>query len=67
MKSLESWIESLALTHSPNFDECVSFLGNYFPLLHQFAETEQDKIWHKVPVSSVDHHQGDGCEDQKEL
>ena len=46
MKNFESWIESLALTHSPNFDECVSFLGNYFPLLHQFSETEQDKIWH---------------------
>lgn len=46
MKNLESWIGSLALTHSPSFDECVSYLGNYFPLLHQFAETEQDKIWH---------------------
>ncbi len=46
MKNLELWLESLALTHAPNFDECVSFLGKYFPLLHQFSETEQDKIWH---------------------
>jgi predicted kinase len=46
MKNLESWIESLALAHSPNFNECVSFLGSYFPLLHEFSVTEQDKIWH---------------------
>jgi len=46
MKNLELWLESLALTHAPNFEECVSFLGKYFSLLHQFSETEQDKIWH---------------------
>jgi len=46
MKNLELWLESLALTHAPNFEECVSFLGKYFSLLYQFSETEQDKIWH---------------------
>lgn len=46
MKKLESWLETLTLEHTPNFKECVSFLGEYFPLLNAFAETEQDKIWH---------------------
>ncbi|NMR25064.1 AAA family ATPase [Pseudoalteromonas sp. NEC-BIFX-2020_015] len=46
MKKLAAWLDSLALSHSPNFAECVGYLGEVFPLLHQFAETEQDSIWH---------------------
>lgn len=46
MKKLESWLESLALNSTPDFQECVFYLGRYFPLLHEFENTEQDKIWH---------------------
>ncbi|WP_199609641.1 AAA family ATPase [Flocculibacter collagenilyticus] len=46
MNKLTSWLDSLALDHTPDFDECVSFLGSYFPLLHEFEGTEQDKVWH---------------------
>ncbi len=46
MKKLTLWLESLATSHTPDFEECVSLLGNYFPLLHDLAETEQDKQWH---------------------
>ena len=46
MKNLNIWLESLAEKHTPNFDECVSFLASYFPLLNKFENTEQDKEWH---------------------
>lgn len=46
MKKLAAWLDSLALNHSPNFAECIEYLGDAFPLLHQFADTEQDSIWH---------------------
>jgi len=46
MKKLTHWLDSLALHHTPNFEECVAFLGNYFPLLYKFSVTEQDDIWH---------------------
>ncbi|WP_434339708.1 AAA family ATPase [Motilimonas cestriensis] len=46
MNKLATWLDSLALDHSPNFAECVRYLGETFPLLHQFADTEQDSIWH---------------------
>lgn len=51
MNKLNTWLESLvqpSMEHNgkPNFKQCIEFLGGYFPLLHQFAETEQDKTWH---------------------
>ena len=46
MKKLATWLDSLALNHSPDFAECVEYLGDVFPLLYQFADTEQDSIWH---------------------
>ncbi len=46
MKPLASWLDSLTTTHTPNFEECVSWLGNYFPLLHSLEKTEQEKQWH---------------------
>ncbi|ESP92832.1 AAA family ATPase [Pseudoalteromonas luteoviolacea] len=46
MKKLSTWLESLALEHTPNFEECSSFLASYFPLLDEFKNTEQDEEWH---------------------
>lgn len=46
MKNLNIWLDSLALDHSPDFEECTSFLASYFPLLDEFESTEQDKEWH---------------------
>ncbi|MBE0377711.1 AAA family ATPase [Pseudoalteromonas prydzensis] len=46
MKKLATWLDSLALNHSPDFAECVEYLGDVFSLLYQFADTEQDSIWH---------------------
>jgi len=56
MKKLTYWLDSLALHHTPNFEECVAFLGGYFPLLYKFSVTEQDDIWHAegdVAIHSV--------------
>lgn len=46
MKKLESWLASLNADHTPDFKECVSFLGCYFPWLYEFESTEQDSVWH---------------------
>lgn len=46
MNELNTWLESLALDHSPDFEECTSFLASYFPLLNELENTEQDKEWH---------------------
>lgn len=46
MKNLESWIESLAEHHQPNFEECCHYLAQYLPLLNRFSDTEQDPQWH---------------------
>ncbi|AUI85586.1 hypothetical protein BS333_03945 [Vibrio azureus] len=46
MKPLPQWLDSLAGNHTPDFDECVAYLADYFPLLNEFADTEQDNIWH---------------------
>lgn len=46
MKNLNIWLDSLALGHTPDFEECTSFLASYFPLLDKFKNTEQDKEWH---------------------
>ena len=46
MKKLEQWLNRLARSHKPNFDECVDFLAQYFPLLLELSKTEQDKTWH---------------------
>lgn len=46
MKKLDTWLASLTFNHTPNFEECVMFLGEHFPLLHEFEMTEQDKVWH---------------------
>ena len=46
MNKLTTWLQSLAENHTPNFAECVDYLGQYFTLLHQFEHTEQDSEWH---------------------
>ena len=46
MQKLTHWLDSLTRQHTPHFEECVSFLGKYFPLLHEFSVTEQDSQWH---------------------
>ncbi|MFO6422198.1 AAA family ATPase [Motilimonas sp. KMU-193] len=46
MSKLANWLNSLAISHTPTFAECVGYLGDTFPLLHQFSDTEQDNIWH---------------------
>ncbi|WP_299011076.1 AAA family ATPase [uncultured Shewanella sp.] len=46
MNKLESWLISLRQGATPNFDECLAYLGDYFPLLRQFEFTEQDLVWH---------------------
>ncbi|KID55137.1 hypothetical protein JF50_25380 [Pseudoalteromonas luteoviolacea] len=43
---LKSWLDSLAHQHSPDFNECQSYLACYFPLLNAFINTEQDARWH---------------------
>lgn len=46
MINLSIWLESLALEHKPDLEECISFLADYFPLLKEFENTEQDNEWH---------------------
>ncbi len=46
MSKLANWLNSLAMSHTPTFAECVGYLGDTFPLLHHFSDIEQDKIWH---------------------
>ncbi|WP_298775697.1 AAA family ATPase [uncultured Shewanella sp.] len=46
MNKLESWLISLTQGTTPNFNECLAYLGDYFPLLRQFESTEQDPVWH---------------------
>ncbi len=46
MKKLDVWLGSLAISHEPNFMECVDYLSCYFPLLQKFETTQQDTIWH---------------------
>lgn len=46
MTKLEPWLVSLSQGATPDFYECVAYLGDYFPLLRQFEATEQDKQWH---------------------
>lgn len=43
---MRKWLQSLEDNHSPNLDECIKYLGDYFPLLYKFKETIQDSIWH---------------------
>lgn len=40
------WLESLADSATPDFDECLMQLGVLIPLLHQLEHTEQDSQWH---------------------
>lgn len=40
------WLESLKDSATPSLDECILYLGDTFPLLHQFKNTPQDPIWH---------------------
>jgi predicted kinase len=46
MNKLTSWLMLLEQSSEPNFNECVDLLAEYFPLLKEFANTEQDNIWH---------------------
>ncbi|OCQ20844.1 hypothetical protein A7985_13690 [Pseudoalteromonas luteoviolacea] len=46
MSALEAWLNSLTQDHTPDFQECLDYLADYFPLLLQFEDTEQDPIWH---------------------
>ena len=45
-KQLQQWLDSLLVDSTPTFQECVDYLGGYFPLLKEFEKTEQDPIWH---------------------
>ena len=45
-KQLQQWLDSLLVDGTPSFQECVDYLGDYFPLLKEFEKTEQDPIWH---------------------
>lgn len=44
--NINLWLESLKTTGTPDFAEAVQYLGELFPLLHQFAATPQDTRWH---------------------
>lgn len=44
--NINLWLESLKTTGTPDFAEAVQYLGELFPLLHQFAATPQDMRWH---------------------
>ncbi|MCL1126519.1 AAA family ATPase [Shewanella surugensis] len=46
MKKLKAWLLSLKQGATPDFYECLLYLGDYFPLLRLFEATEQDKQWH---------------------
>lgn len=45
-KELNDWLVSLTIDATPSLDECIKYLGEYFPLLYKFKETKQDPIWH---------------------
>lgn len=46
MNKLTIWLNSLSEGHRPSFDECMSYLTEYFPLLLAFERTPQDSQWH---------------------
>ena len=43
---INDWLTSLADHATPGIEECIEMLGNTFPLLYEFEETEQDPEWH---------------------
>ena len=45
-EQLQTWIDTLLIDGTPDFDECISYLGDYFPLLKEFSNTIQDPVWH---------------------
>ncbi|SHO58251.1 AAA family ATPase [Vibrio quintilis] len=46
MRELKLWLEGLAADQTPDFDECLSRLGRFFPWLERFADTPQEPEWH---------------------
>lgn len=56
MNKLQHWLDSLGQQHTPDFAESVLYLGQYFPLLHQFANTQQDPIWHAEGDVAIHTH-----------
>lgn len=46
MSNLCLWLDSLKTHGKPLFEECLSYLGDSFPLLNKFEQTEQDSEWH---------------------
>lgn len=40
------WLDTLKVSATPNFEECRLMLEREIPLLNDFADTEQDNIWH---------------------
>ncbi|PCK08022.1 MAG: hypothetical protein COA42_11295 [Alteromonadaceae bacterium] len=46
MKTIKTWLASLAHEHETNVDEAIKYLGDSFPLLKALKTTEQDPQWH---------------------
>lgn len=46
IKKIQEWLDSLKTTATPSFEECLFYLGSYFPLLKELENTIQDPIWH---------------------
>ncbi|MDW6002507.1 AAA family ATPase [Vibrio mangrovi] len=46
MSKLQSWLNGLTKDATPDFEECLDWLGVFFPLLSRLSETPQDSQWH---------------------
>ncbi|CAM3801372.1 HD domain protein [Vibrio aerogenes CECT 7868] len=46
MRELKLWLDALAAGATPDFEECLSRLGGFFPWLERFADTPQEPEWH---------------------
>lgn len=42
----KQWLDSLMTNSTPDLEECIQYLGDYFPLLYKFKSTIQDPEWH---------------------
>lgn len=45
-KALKQWLYELQYDRRPTVDECIQYMGDIFPLMREYKNTIQDKIWH---------------------
>ncbi|MDE1464394.1 AAA family ATPase [Spartinivicinus poritis] len=46
INQVKNWLEGLTNNATPGFAECLSVLGDHFPLLREFQHTQQEPLWH---------------------